>query len=1213
MTGATSAKATTSQLTLVDKHGIVSHHMLDSAILAYRIIRPDVTFSSTADTRTSVFSSLINNKIDYTVVGDTFSADELAPFPDIVSFPCSASAVAPIYNLPGIPENGDNTKGLIISGIVLAQIFMGEIKLWNDTRLTSINPHLTLPDKPITIVTNSDAGAQTLGLTRGLSQFYAPWAAKYGITNQVNWPIANYSAYIPATEITGPSAHVLANPYSFSYAFLSVAYVMQSNVARMVNKAGQIVIASSESVMYAFTELGAHVDASGKVTWQPDLTDASGVEAWPLTMAFGVYMPASAARSTCAAKKEIVLFWRWFVTSEIVKNLIREELGAVLSPLLYVKLDLDNFFFRTIECDGASIEVGSANSIRITGPPVKTLYSDVLSLYVGAWSSTDAIYNYQQVDTGELQTLAQVSAGEVSAGVIYPDTFRVQYPGVLEAWTENSIFAGGYSSYTSESAAVAATTKTGAIDEAGLAVIPYALYSVVITYHLPPAADAYFEPHKPLLLDLETLAGMMIGTISNWTDPAIVRLNPALTYAFNRTVDSTIRPVYCCSATGARTMGGDSLIQLLNTTNTVKNADPLITSSLMSLPADWSSVRSSLARKGRTSTMVATELQMESSILGQTGSIGYELVAARFSDPEHEVRIVKKPVKFDPAVHGATWDKWSPAQKANPNLKGYNILAAEPENVANCALATNPATAGLSLLNAKIGKVDVNSQVAGNVVAFDEATRTAYTDLCYPLTFLSSIVTPTAFASPANGVCEHGNRTVNMVHWLTTSRTLETAAHVRGITRFSNFSVYSTLITAQMQQITCDKQTLLITRPTYWSISAAISSLGSALAAIGIIVNFVSLILILIYKSNSIIKSSHWQFLLTVLAGLTFLYGGIAALTASSLGNASCQAMTWMVNLGVTCMFLPIWAKEYRIYKLFDARVLRMVKISNGKLSIFVAAMVGVDFLFLIIWQAYAPVTAVGYSDISSSGSGTAGTLKTTIYNECGADSKSVPFFAIAAGAKGLLVLSCLWMAVSTRAVPSQHNEMRNIAWSIYNTIFAIGITVPILFFAKAHGDSRIILILFLVFWATFCAWVCIFLTKFILIFKPKPANAALGAASALSSHMSQSRVSHTSGAFGSMTNFSFPSIAMIPKAQLEKYVYALEGQLKLARTRRVLIAAGGSGGSNLGSDSMGHSQGDNSMLGNDKANDSNVGANFGLKYRIKSADSEVELTSKKQ
>ena len=75
-----------------------------------------------------------------------------------------------------------------LDGEVLADIFMGKIKHWNDPRIKALNPSLSLPNTAITVVHRSDGSGTTFIFTNYLTKVSKSWADKVGNDKSVSWP-----------------------------------------------------------------------------------------------------------------------------------------------------------------------------------------------------------------------------------------------------------------------------------------------------------------------------------------------------------------------------------------------------------------------------------------------------------------------------------------------------------------------------------------------------------------------------------------------------------------------------------------------------------------------------------------------------------------------------------------------------------------------------------------------------------------------------------------------------------------------------------------------------------------------------------------------------------------------------------------------------------------------------------------------------------------
>src|SRR5467141_3125338 len=101
----------------------------------------------------------------------------------LIQFPTVVGGDVPVVNLPGI-KPGE----IKLTGPVLADIYLGKVKKWNDPVLTSLNPGVKLPDQDITVVHRSDGSGTTFIWVNYLSKVSPEWKDKVGEGTSVNWP-----------------------------------------------------------------------------------------------------------------------------------------------------------------------------------------------------------------------------------------------------------------------------------------------------------------------------------------------------------------------------------------------------------------------------------------------------------------------------------------------------------------------------------------------------------------------------------------------------------------------------------------------------------------------------------------------------------------------------------------------------------------------------------------------------------------------------------------------------------------------------------------------------------------------------------------------------------------------------------------------------------------------------------------------------------------
>ena len=94
---------------------------------------------------------------------------------------------------------------------MLAAIFLGQISRWNDPALTALNPGITLPAAPITVVHRSDGSGTTYIFSNYLSGIDPAWAARVGTGTTLTWPAGTAKKATPgwprrSTAPRSPSA-----------------------------------------------------------------------------------------------------------------------------------------------------------------------------------------------------------------------------------------------------------------------------------------------------------------------------------------------------------------------------------------------------------------------------------------------------------------------------------------------------------------------------------------------------------------------------------------------------------------------------------------------------------------------------------------------------------------------------------------------------------------------------------------------------------------------------------------------------------------------------------------------------------------------------------------------------------------------------------------------------------------------------------------------
>jgi phosphate ABC transporter phosphate-binding protein len=242
---------------------------------------------------------------------------------EIVHIPLVLGAVVPAYNLPEIKEP------LRFTGPVLADIYLGKIKNWNDDALQKLNPGMQLPSQTIDVVRRADDSGTTYVWTDYFSKVSPEWQSKVGTGHEVKWPTGKNEV---GNE--GVAAYLKSHPGSLGYIELSYAYRKDLHFGLVQNREGEYIKGGLLSTTAA---------ANNALEKIPDdlrysITDAPGKGSYPIcgtTWAL-VYLKQPAGKGA-----ELVKFLHWSLEEgqEYCEGLFYARLPEALVSRAKNKLD----------------------------------------------------------------------------------------------------------------------------------------------------------------------------------------------------------------------------------------------------------------------------------------------------------------------------------------------------------------------------------------------------------------------------------------------------------------------------------------------------------------------------------------------------------------------------------------------------------------------------------------------------------------------------------------------------------------------------------------------------------------------------------------------------------------------------------------------------------------------------------------------------------
>ncbi|TDR84542.1 phosphate ABC transporter substrate-binding protein PstS [Enterovirga rhinocerotis] len=230
----------------------------------------------------------------------------------LIQFPTVLGGVVPVVNIPGI-KPGE----IKLTGDVLADIYRGQIKKWNDPKIAALNEGVKLPDATITTVYRSDASGTTAIFSTYLSEQSAPFKSALGASTAIDWPTGQ-----GGKGNEGVAATVKQVPNAIGY--VEYAYAKQNTLSYITlqNKAGKFVAPDAAS----FEAAAAGADWNAAPGFGISLTSQPGDASWPITAPTFVLLPKEAKDPK--KTEEVIKFFRWSL----------EKGGKMAADLDYVAL-----------------------------------------------------------------------------------------------------------------------------------------------------------------------------------------------------------------------------------------------------------------------------------------------------------------------------------------------------------------------------------------------------------------------------------------------------------------------------------------------------------------------------------------------------------------------------------------------------------------------------------------------------------------------------------------------------------------------------------------------------------------------------------------------------------------------------------------------------------------------------------------------------------
>lgn len=266
---------------------------------------------------------------------DAFLSDkEMTEMAPVVHIPTCMGAVVLAYNIDGVEE-------LKLSGEIIADIFAGNIKMWNDERLANLNPGVALPSEAIIPVYRSDGSGTTFVFTDYLTKVSPMWKDKFGTGKSVNFPSGQAAKGNP-----GVAGVIKQTKNSIGYVGSEYAFAQKIPYAMIQNQRGEIVKPTAESISSS---------ASGTIPADTrcSITNSAAAGAYPIsTFTWMIIYKEQNYSDRSKEQAEATLDLLKYILSDEAQHITSEVHYAPL-PAKAKQLSLSNL--KTVTYDGAAI------------------------------------------------------------------------------------------------------------------------------------------------------------------------------------------------------------------------------------------------------------------------------------------------------------------------------------------------------------------------------------------------------------------------------------------------------------------------------------------------------------------------------------------------------------------------------------------------------------------------------------------------------------------------------------------------------------------------------------------------------------------------------------------------------------------------------------------------------------------------------------------
>ncbi len=297
----------TQPLTINGAGATFPYPLLSTMTVEYNRIKPNIRFNYQSIGSGGGIRQHTEKTVDFGASDAPLTEAQRQAAPNTLHVPITIGSVVLAYNVPGM------SKGLKATGPLIADIFLGKVKKWNDPTIRSLNADIQLPDKDILVVHRSDGSGTTFVWTGYLSLVSAEWKEKVGQGTAVQWPTG-----LGSTGNEGVAGLVRGTEYTIGYVELAYALQNKMTYAFIQNKEGKFIEPTLETTNAA-AAAAAPTLPKGEQSWTTvNLLNAPGANSYPIA-SFSyllVYKELSVLPTMDRARAQALVDFLWWATHD---------------------------------------------------------------------------------------------------------------------------------------------------------------------------------------------------------------------------------------------------------------------------------------------------------------------------------------------------------------------------------------------------------------------------------------------------------------------------------------------------------------------------------------------------------------------------------------------------------------------------------------------------------------------------------------------------------------------------------------------------------------------------------------------------------------------------------------------------------------------------------------------------------------------------------